>query len=70
MTQSFRPDSGLIIIPSEVFGPSGTAIVRLAHTLPPSAGVDGLLGLDFFRDHLLSIDFQRGQVSLYNKALK
>ncbi len=29
----------------------------LAHTLPPSASVDGLLGLDFLRGHVLSIDF-------------
>ena len=36
----------------------------LGHTLPPSAGVDGLLGLDFFRGHSLSIDFRRGRVML------
>jgi predicted aspartyl protease len=36
----------------------------LAHTLPSGAGVDGLLGLDFFRDRLLEIDFRRGLVSL------
>jgi len=29
----------------------------LGHMLPPSAGVDGLLGLDFFRGHVLTIDF-------------
>jgi hypothetical protein len=28
----------------------------LRHTLPPSSGVDGLLGLDFFRGLCLSID--------------
>ena len=36
----------------------------LAHTLPPSAGIDGLLGLDFFRGWNLTIDFRRGQVVL------
>jgi predicted aspartyl protease len=36
----------------------------LAHTLPPSAGVDGLLGLDFLRSLNLSIDFRAGQVTL------
>src|SRR5437667_4400634 len=29
----------------------------LAHTLPPSAGVDGLLGLDFLRQHRLTVGF-------------
>lgn len=36
----------------------------LAHTLPPSAGVDGLLGLDFFRGLQLTRNFRKGQVSL------
>ena len=36
----------------------------LAHTLPPTAGVDGLLGLDFLRGYSLSIDFRQGQLSL------
>jgi predicted aspartyl protease len=36
----------------------------LAHTLPPSAGVDGLLGLDFFMAQRLTVDFRTGQVSV------
>lgn len=36
----------------------------LCHTLPPSAGVDGLLGLDFFRAQCLTIDFRNGQMTL------
>jgi hypothetical protein len=36
----------------------------LGHTLPPSAGVDGLLGVDFFRGLVLTIDFGAGQVHL------
>jgi len=36
----------------------------LAHTLPPSASVDGLLGLDFLRNHRLTVDFRNGKVSL------
>jgi predicted aspartyl protease len=35
----------------------------LAHTLPPSASVDGLLGLDFLRGEVLNIDFRRGIIS-------
>ena len=34
----------------------------VAHTLPPSASIDGLLGLDFFRNHHLILDFQRGEI--------
>ncbi len=36
----------------------------LGHTLPPSAGVDGLLGLDFLRSQSLTLDFRAGQVTL------
>jgi predicted aspartyl protease len=36
----------------------------LGHTLPPSSGVDGLLGLDFFRGLCLSIDFRLGHIRI------
>lgn len=36
----------------------------LAHTLPPSAGVDGVLGLDFLRGQILTIDFRKGRLTL------
>ena len=36
----------------------------LGHTLPPSAGVDGLLGLDFFRGQSLTLNFRTGQATL------
>ena len=36
----------------------------LCHTLPPSAGVDGLLGLDFLRGNTLRIDFRDGEITL------
>jgi len=36
----------------------------LGHTLPPSAGVDGLLGLDFLRGQNLAVDFRAGHVTL------
>ena len=36
----------------------------VAHDLPPESAVDGLLGLDFFRDLVLTIDFRAGQISL------
>lgn len=34
----------------------------LAHALPPSTGVDGLLGVDFFARCRLLIDFENGKV--------
>ena len=126
MSLPFDPQQGLIIVPAELWGPSGSAVLRLAldtgatstvvnigmlvalgydpaltparvqvttgsgvefvprvlldrimalgqecagfpvlgHTLPPSAGVDGLLGLDFFRGWSLTVDFRTGQVVL------
>jgi predicted aspartyl protease len=36
----------------------------LAHTLPPSAGVDGVLGLDFLRGLTLTLDFRAGEIAL------
>jgi predicted aspartyl protease len=122
----FNPEQGLIVVQAEVFGPSGSIVLRLAldtgatgtmmnvaplaavgydpslapdrvqvttgsgvefaprisvarisalgqergdfpvlaHTLPPSTSVDGLLGLDFLRGQALSIDFRRGTISL------
>ena len=75
MSYSFNPQHGLIIVQSELFGPSGSIVFRLAmgqersqfpvlvHTLPPSASVDGLLGLDFLREQIVKIDFQQGIIS-------
>jgi predicted aspartyl protease len=45
-------------------GQEQTSFPILGHTLPPSAGVDGLLGLDFFRGQSLTLDFRTGQVRL------
>jgi predicted aspartyl protease len=36
----------------------------LGHTLPPSAGIDGLLGLDVVRGQTLTVDFRTGTVTL------
>ena len=36
----------------------------VAHTLPPAAAIDGLLGLDFFRNQELTIDFRNGLITL------
>jgi hypothetical protein len=36
----------------------------VAHALPSSSAVDGLLGLDFLRGHTLTIDFRAGRITL------
>ena len=126
MKYLFNPEHGLVIVQTEVFGPSGSIVLRLAldtgatgtminvapltavgydpslapdrvqvttgsgvefaprvsvtqikamgqersrfpvlaHTLPPSASVDGLLGLDFLRGQIVKIDFRQGKISL------
>ena len=45
-------------------GQERRAFPVLAHTLPPSAGIDGLLGVDFMRQKVLRVDFRRSLVSL------
>lgn len=126
MSYSFNAQRGLIIIQVELFGPSGSIVLRLAldtgatgtmvnvaplttigydpslvpdrvqvttgsgveyaprilvsrikalgqergnfhvlaHTLPPSASIDGVLGLDFLRAQVLNIDFSQGAITL------
>ncbi|MCG3197294.1 MAG: hypothetical protein HUU16_08675 [Candidatus Omnitrophica bacterium] len=36
----------------------------VCHDLPPRAGVDGVLGLDFLRGHRLLLDLREGFLSL------
>jgi predicted aspartyl protease len=36
----------------------------LCHTLPPSADVDGLLGLDFLRGQRVILDFRTGTITV------
>jgi predicted aspartyl protease len=126
VTFPFDPQQGLIVVPAELWGPTGSVVLRLAldtgatatlvnnavlvgvgydpalaptrvqvttgsgveyvprvtlsriralgqervdfdvlgHTLPPSAGVDGPLGLDFLRGQSVTIDFRTGRVIL------
>jgi hypothetical protein len=39
-------------------------VLVIGHQLPPSATVDALLGLDFFRQRVLTLDFVQGQITL------
>jgi predicted aspartyl protease len=36
----------------------------VCYTLPAAVGVDGLLGLDFLRGRILTVDFQNGVIEL------
>ena len=36
----------------------------LAHSLPATTAFDGLLGLDFFRETVLTLAFRTGQIRL------
>ena len=45
-------------------GVSRTDFSLLALTLPPTSSVDGLLGLDFLRRKVLTIDFNVGTIEL------
>jgi predicted aspartyl protease len=48
----------------EALGQTRSSFEVVAHTLPPSAAIDGVLGLDFLRNHVLNIDFQNGLITL------
>ena len=48
----------------EALGKRRSGLVVVGHTLPPSASVDGLLGLDFFRKTRLIIDFRKHMVRI------
>ena len=48
----------------EAIGKIRRTFPLICHTLPPSATVDGLLGLDFVRESRLVIDFRGGTIAL------
>lgn len=48
----------------EVLGQERVDFPVLGHTLPPSASIDGLLGLDFLRGQVLNLDFVSGRITL------
>jgi len=56
----------IVVKKVEVSGRSLENFPILCHTLPPSATVDGLLGLDFFRGVRLVVNLQEGIVALGN----
>jgi predicted aspartyl protease len=62
--------SGTEIVPKiklkqiESLGKRRRGLGVVAHDLPPTASVDGLLGLDYFRKLHLTIDFRKSSVTL------
>ena len=62
--------SGLIFVPKitieklTALGKTKDDFVIIAHDLPPTASVDGVLGLDFLRENVLTIDFVKGEIEL------
>lgn len=57
----FAPEITLTRI--EALGHEHSDFPVLCHTLPPSATVDGVLGLDFLRDKRLILDFRSGLIT-------
>ena len=45
-------------------GQERTGFSVLAHDLSPKTTIDGVLGLDFLRGHVLNIDFRLGKLTL------
>ena len=62
--------SGVVIVPRLLvdkimaLGQERIFLPILAHNLPAAMGVDGTLGLDFYRARRLTVNFRRGSVSL------
>jgi predicted aspartyl protease len=62
--------SGLISVPKirvenlAALGKEKSDFLILAHDLPPTASVDGVLGLDFLRENVLTIDFVKGEIEI------
>jgi predicted aspartyl protease len=54
----------LILDKIESLGQARLSFPVVAHTLPPAAAIDGRLGLDFFRNQELTIDFRNGLITL------
>ena len=62
--------SGVLWLPQlpvnrfKALGRERTNFLVLAHTPPPTASFDGLVGLDLLRRQMLTIDFRAGQILL------
>ena len=58
------PSFRLPIVSLTALGQTRTNMPVLTRTLPPTLSVDGLLGLDFLRGYVLTLDFIQGEITL------
>ena len=62
--------SGLIFVPKitieklTALGNEKDDFQVIAHDFPPTSTVDGVLGLDFLRGNVLTVDFVKGEIEL------
>ncbi len=62
--------SGLIFVPKitieklAALGNEKADFLVIAHDFPPTSSVDGVLGLDFLRGNVLTVDFVQGEIKL------
>ena len=62
--------SGLIFVPKftieklTALGKTKDDCQIIAHDFPPTSSVDGVLGLDFLRGNVLTVDFVKGEIEL------
>ena len=61
---SVEPATRIILTRMFTLGQNRIGFPVIAHTLPDTTLVDGLLGLDFFQGHILTLDFQVGSITL------
>jgi hypothetical protein len=52
------------VVSLAALGQSRTNFPVLVHSFPPAAAHDGVLGLDFLRGHVLTVDFIKGEITL------
>lgn len=52
------------VVRLRALGHERTNFPVLAHTLPPSTSIDGVLGLDYLRGLRLTLDFRTGRLCL------
>src|SRR5262245_41222303 len=61
---SLGPSSKFVVKSFSALGRTAQDFELIVHTLPHHSALDGLLGLDFLRDQVLTIDFQNGEITL------
>ena len=54
----------VVVTEMKALGQTRSRFPILCHTLPPSSGVDGVLGVDFFKRQALKIDFRNGRITV------